>query len=48
VRLALTGPVLEKYGGDSMEETLDNLHRSNAAAATLFDTTSSGAHGDRL
>ena len=28
VRLALVGPVLEKYGGDSMEETLDNLRRS--------------------
>ena len=25
VRLALMAPVLEKYGGDSMEETLDNL-----------------------
>lgn len=37
VRLALTAPVLEKYGGDSMEETLDNLHRSNAAAAGLFE-----------
>ena len=28
VRLALMAPVLEKYGGDSMEETLDNLRRS--------------------
>lgn len=36
VRLALTGPVLEKYGGDSMEETLDNLRRSRAAAGALF------------
>jgi chorismate synthase len=36
VRLALMAPVLEKYGGDSMEETIDNLQRSNAAAATLF------------
>ncbi len=36
VRLALTAPVLEKYGGDSMEETLDNLRRSRAAAAALF------------
>ena len=36
VRLALTAPVLEKYGGDSMEETLDNLRRSREAAdATL-------------
>ena len=37
VRLALTGPVLEKYGGDSMEETLDNLQRSNTGAAGLFE-----------
>lgn len=36
VRLALTGPVLEKYGGDSMEETLDNFRRSDEAAKTLF------------
>ncbi len=36
VRLALTGPVLEKYGGDSLQETLANLHRSNAAAKALF------------
>ncbi|HEY9180375.1 MAG TPA: chorismate synthase [Candidatus Baltobacteraceae bacterium] len=37
VRLALMAPVLEKYGGDSMEETLDNLHRSTAAANSLFE-----------
>jgi chorismate synthase len=36
VRLALAGPVMEKYGGDSMEETLDNLQRSRAAASRLF------------
>jgi chorismate synthase len=36
VRLALMAPVLEKYGGDSMEETIDNLQRSNAAAGALF------------
>ncbi|HEX8826886.1 MAG TPA: chorismate synthase, partial [Xanthobacteraceae bacterium] len=36
VRLALMDPVLEKYGGDSMEETLDNLQRSRTAAAALF------------
>ena len=36
VRLALMGPLLEKYGGDSMEETLDNLQRSRDAAARLF------------
>lgn len=45
VRLALTAPILEKYGGDSMEETLDNLHRSNAASAALFDRASSGTQG---
>lgn len=38
VRLALVAPVLEKYGGDSLEETLDNLRRSNEAASRLFDT----------
>jgi chorismate synthase len=37
VRLALVAPILEKYGGDSMEETLDNLARSNRAAAALFE-----------
>jgi chorismate synthase len=36
VRLALIGPVLEKYGGDSIEETRDNLRRANEAAAALF------------
>jgi chorismate synthase len=36
VRLALMEPLLEKYGGDSMEETLENLARSRAAAAQLF------------
>ncbi len=36
VRLALVAPVLEKYGGDSIEETVDNLQRANAAAAALF------------
>ncbi|MBV9717706.1 MAG: chorismate synthase [Candidatus Eremiobacteraeota bacterium] len=36
VRLALMGPLLEKYGGDSMEETLDNYERSRTAAASLF------------
>ena len=36
VRLALMAPLLEKYGGDSMEETLDNLARSRDAAARLF------------
>jgi hypothetical protein len=28
--------VLEKYGGDSMDETLDNVRRSTQAAAALF------------
>ena len=42
VRLALMEPVLEKYGGDSIEETLDNLRRANAAAAALFETTKEG------
>jgi chorismate synthase len=37
VRLALVAPVLEKFGGDSMEETLDNLRRSAQAAAALFE-----------
>lgn len=37
VRLALVGPILEKYGGDSVEETIDNLSRSTTAAAALFD-----------
>ncbi|HZZ66215.1 MAG TPA: chorismate synthase [Candidatus Baltobacteraceae bacterium] len=36
VRLALTAPILEKYGGDSIDETLDNLRRSTEAAAALF------------
>jgi chorismate synthase len=36
VRLALMAPVLEKYGGDSMEETLENFQRSQAAAGRLF------------
>ncbi len=36
VRLALVAPVLEKYGGDSIEETRDNLRRANEAASALF------------
>jgi chorismate synthase len=43
VRLALMAPILEKYGGDSMEETLDNLRRANVAAAALFEKTGSAA-----
>ena len=37
VRLALTGPILEKFGGDSLDETRDNLRRAVAAAAELFE-----------
>jgi chorismate synthase len=37
VRLALVAPLLEKYGGDSMEETLDNARRSSDASAALFE-----------
>ena len=36
VRLALTGPVLEKFGGDSLDETRDNMERAVAAARELF------------
>lgn len=44
VRLALAAPVLEKYGGDSLEETLDNLQRSRDHAAALF-SSGGGAEG---
>ena len=37
VRIALTGPILEKFGGDSMEETRDNFERSVRAANDLFN-----------
>ncbi|MGC1379927.1 MAG: chorismate synthase [Candidatus Baltobacteraceae bacterium] len=36
VRLALMEPLLEKYGGDSLEETVENLRRSRDAADQLF------------
>jgi chorismate synthase len=36
VRLALTGPILEKFGGDSIDETRENLERAVAAATALF------------
>jgi chorismate synthase len=39
VRLALTAPVLEKFGGDSLPETRDNMERAVAAAARLFEGT---------
>ena len=40
VRLALTAPILEKFGGDSIDETRDNLERAMAASALLFATSS--------
>jgi chorismate synthase len=42
VRLALTAPVLEKFGGDSLEETRDNMERAVEAAARLFEPASPG------
>ncbi|TAM78513.1 chorismate synthase [bacterium] len=36
VALALVAPFLDKYGGDSMEEVLDNFRRSQEAAAGIF------------
>ena len=35
-QLALTEPVLEKFGGDSIDETCDNFRRAVAAAQELF------------
>jgi chorismate synthase len=43
LRLALTGPVLEKFGGDSIDETRDNLERAVAAASALFDKISASS-----
>lgn len=40
-RLALTGPILEKFGGDSIEETRDNMERAVLAASRLFETPAS-------
>jgi chorismate synthase len=37
VRLALTAPILEKFGGDSIDETRDNFERAVAAAQSLFE-----------
>jgi chorismate synthase len=42
VRLALTAPILEKFGGDSIDETRDNLERAVAAAAKLFEPSTVG------
>ena len=36
VRLSLMAPILEKYGGDSLEETLENFAMSAKAAGALF------------
>ncbi len=36
VRLALTGPILEKYGGDSLDETVANFKQSTRAADEFF------------
>jgi chorismate synthase len=37
IRLALTAPILEKFGGDSLEETRENFERAVAAADKLFE-----------
>jgi chorismate synthase len=42
VRLALTGPILEKFGGDSLEETRENLARAVAAAKAMFSPAEAG------
>ncbi len=39
IRLALTAPILEKFGGDSMDETRDNFERAIAASSKLFEPT---------
>jgi chorismate synthase len=38
VRLALCGPLLEKFGGDSLEETQRNLQQALVAQRELFGT----------
>lgn len=40
--LALTGPVLEKFGGDSIAETRENFDRSNAGAQAIFSAVKMG------
>lgn len=40
VRLALVGPILEKFGGDSIDETRENLANAIAAAARVFESVS--------
>ncbi len=42
LRLALTGPILEKFGGDSIDETRDNFMRAVAASLDLFASTPPG------
>jgi chorismate synthase len=42
IRLALTAPILEKFGGDSLEETRDNFERAIAASAKLFEPSTVG------
>ncbi len=37
IRLALTAPILEKFGGDSLEETRENFERAVAASVKLFE-----------
>ena len=44
VRLALTAPVLEKFGGDSLEETRDNMRRSVEASRALFEAVAPSSH----
>ena len=39
IRLALTAPILEKFGGDSLEETRENFERAVAASGKLFEPT---------
>ena len=40
--LALTGPILEKFGGDSIDETLENFTRSNLASQAVFAAVKTG------
>lgn len=42
IRLALTAPILEKFGGDSIEETRDNFARAVAASDGLFAPSAAG------
>jgi len=42
IRLALTAPILEKFGGDSIDETRENFERAVAAQKTLFEPSTVG------